>query len=1047
MRWPKARFVLQRCLEAIEYRLGLTVLLLLITLSSPSAYAQERWSSLSDQVFRRYTQDDGLPNPVCTAIAEDKDGFLWVGTEGGLARWDGYRFRPYLPDAHQPGALHDNWIVALHTDPRGQLWVGTSSAGLARYDREHDDFVTIPTGPGGLGSVSVTVIADDGSGKLWVGTDEGLDHFDPDTGGTTVLHHVAGDPASLPDDHITAVARDEGGNLWVGTTKGLVRRLAGSTFFMPVTLEGAPQATAISALFEDRDGRVWIGTNGHGAYVVNPSQANPQPVHETGGTGDALSGEWVNAIAAAEPGRIWLGTYGQGIVSVDAATGETVRIRNDPFLPRTLANDMIWALHRDRSGAMWVGTTDGLNRQQSVSGALLSVFGAGNRHGGISQGDILSMLPASDGTIWLGLPSKGIDIIDPVSGHTKVIAASAATPLTALPPAFIWSMTEIAGGDIYVGTFNGLYRTDIARSAVARVAVPGREPALGVTAVVSADNRLWLAGVKDGLWAIGTGPGPHPPSEHFDKTVMTDQRLTTLALGAQGDMWIGTRNGLNRLILATRKIEQIPAAPAVTGGLSAGYISSLMTDQAGRLWVATMGGGVNVLVGQHQGKPIFHTIGLADGLPNANVDTLLADRRGRIWAATDAGIAVIDPDNFTVHSLHQADGVAVSAYWANSGAVTAQGELLFGGVGALTVVRPDRYQPWDYHPPVVITEIRVGGTLVSATPFNDSDRDATLTITPDANSLSVEFSGLDFTAPEQNKYAYWLEGYDHDWVPIDATRRLAAYTNLPPGTYTLHLRASNRDGVWSQSTVHIPISVLPAWYQTIWWKLAEIAGVIGAGLFLMQRRTVYLRRRQRELERQVAERTAELETSKRQIELIAYQDALTGLPNRRMFTADFQKHLVLESRRAGRFALLLIDLDHFKLINDTLGHDAGDAVLIEAARRLQSAVRHSDCLARLGGDEFAILLTDTVDMAAAETICLRIVESFAASIPFNGIEMRTSPSIGMALYPSHGTTQDTLYKAADLALYDAKAAGRNTWRWHDPSTEGLTDFRALQPIR
>jgi diguanylate cyclase (GGDEF)-like protein len=201
------------------------------------------------------------------------------------------------------------------------------------------------------------------------------------------------------------------------------------------------------------------------------------------------------------------------------------------------------------------------------------------------------------------------------------------------------------------------------------------------------------------------------------------------------------------------------------------------------------------------------------------------------------------------------------------------------------------------------------------------------------------------------------------------------------------------------------------------------------------------------LERQVAERTAELEKSKRQIELIAYQDALTGLPNRRMFIADFQKHLVLESRRAGRFALLLIDLDHFKQINDTLGHDAGDAMLVESAARLQNAVRHSDCLARLGGDEFAILLTETVDMAAAEAICLRIVESFTAPIPFNGIEMRTSPSIGMALYPAHGTTQDTLYKAADLALYEAKAAGRNTWRWHDPTTEGLTEYRALQPMR
>jgi diguanylate cyclase (GGDEF)-like protein len=1038
---------MRRYRQASALLAGAVVLVLLAALSCSPATAQERWSAFSDPVFRRYTQDDGLPNPICTAMAEDSEGFLWVGTEGGLTRWDGYHFRAYLPDSKDPGAIRDNWIEVLHTDPRGRLWIGTSAAGLARYDREHDKFITYPTGPGGLSNVNVQTITDDGSGKLWVGTDSGLDHFDPDTGEVVTQHHQAANPNSLPDDHIVAIARDEGGNLWVGTMKGLARRSAGSADFVPVPLPGAPSATQISALFEDQDGRIWIGTNGHGAYVANPSQAIPQQVHETGVAGDPLITQWVYTIAAAEPGKIWLGTFGQGIVDVDVATGQTSRIHNDPFLPRTLANDTVWALHRDHSGTMWVGTTDGLSRQDSVSGALLSVFGASNRPSSISEGDILSILPVSDGTVWLGLRTKGIDIVDPVRGHLKTISPSTDNLEDTLPRAFLYSMAELPDGDIYLGTFKGLYRTDHSASAVRRVPIDGREINLGVTSVLMAEDKLWLAGVNDGLWSIGIDRAANTTPEHFGSADITDPRLTTLALGAPGDLWIGTRNGLNRMTLATRKIERIQAAPAEAGSLSAGYISSMMMDQAGRLWVATMGGGIDVLVGERHGKPVFHTINVADGLPDSNVDTVLADRRGRIWAATDTGIAVIDPDNFTVHSLHRADGVAVSAYWSGSGAITQQGELLFGGIGALTVVRPERYQPWDYHPPIVVTEVKVGDTSLPAAQFNDADGSAELIVSPDADSFSVEFASLDFTAPEQNRYAYWLEGYDRSWINADDTHRVAAYTNLAPGHYTLHLRGSNRDGQWSQTALHLPILVLPAWYQTIWCRMLEAAAVLGAGLIMVQRRTAYLRRRQRDLERQVAERTAELERSKRQIELIAYQDALTGLPNRRMFTADFQKHLVLESRRAGRFALLLIDLDHFKQINDTLGHDAGDAVLVEAANRLQNAVRHSDCLARLGGDEFAILLTDTVDMAAAEAICLRIVESFSATIPFNGIEMRTSPSIGMALYPAHGTTQDTLYKAADLALYDAKAAGRNTWRWHDPATEGLGEYRALQPIK
>lgn len=196
---------------------------------------------------------------------------------------------------------------------------------------------------------------------------------------------------------------------------------------------------------------------------------------------------------------------------------------------------------------------------------------------------------------------------------------------------------------------------------------------------------------------------------------------------------------------------------------------------------------------------------------------------------------------------------------------------------------------------------------------------------------------------------------------------------------------------------------------------------------------MFLRRRQRELMRQVAERTAELEQSKRRIEEIAYHDALTGLPNRRLFTQDICNLIAARERSAGRFALLLIDFDRFKQVNDTLGHDAGDALLVEAAKRLQATLRRSDRIARLGGDEFAILLDDlpaaSTERVTAEAICQRVIDSFTAVILYKDFEMRTSASIGVAVYPEHALSHEGLYKAADLALYEAKRDGRNTWRW------------------
>jgi diguanylate cyclase (GGDEF)-like protein len=198
----------------------------------------------------------------------------------------------------------------------------------------------------------------------------------------------------------------------------------------------------------------------------------------------------------------------------------------------------------------------------------------------------------------------------------------------------------------------------------------------------------------------------------------------------------------------------------------------------------------------------------------------------------------------------------------------------------------------------------------------------------------------------------------------------------------------------------------------------------------VQGRTLYLRRARRELERQVIARTAELRESQRQLQQIAYCDTLTALPNRRMFMEEFRELLVLAGLQGGRFALLLIDLDRLKHINDTFGHDVGDALLIEAAIRLQAAVRKSDCVARLGGDEYAVLLTQNPAAADIEAVCKRIVDSFALEIVVNAAGVKTSPSIGVAVYPEHGTAHDRLYKSADLALYEAKRVGGNTWCWY-----------------
>jgi ligand-binding sensor domain-containing protein len=347
-------------------------------------------------LFQTLTKDDGLPHQLATAITQDADGFLWVGTQGGLARWDGYRFHNYLPARDEPGALPDNVIWCLHVDGRGRLWIGTNSAGLARYDREHDRFIRVDLGTSAHGGARVGSIDDDAHGGLWLGTDSGLVHFEPDSGNTTRWHRANG----LPDELVNAVRHGADGSLWVGTEHGLVRRMPRRSDFIPVDLP-IPRGGAanIRSLFFASDGKLWVGTRTQGAFVVDPATLVATAITGSGeSTATEASGVVID-ILEVEPGVIWLSTFGQGIVIVDTRRGQTRRVRNEPAIPSSLPSDSVWALYKDRAGLVWAGSLRGLSRFDPGQQAIVTLLGKPGGNGVVRDSDVFSVMPKSDGRL------------------------------------------------------------------------------------------------------------------------------------------------------------------------------------------------------------------------------------------------------------------------------------------------------------------------------------------------------------------------------------------------------------------------------------------------------------------------------------------------------------------------------------------------------------------------------------------------------------------------------------------------------------------------
>ena len=1019
-----------------------------------------RWVGLSDTLFKHQTAAFALGGG--TTFVQDTSGFMWVGSQAGLMRWDGYNLRKYAADPQTPGSLPDSYVSSLHADKRGRLWIGTNSRGLVRYDANTDSFALHSTGQPGRRNATITAIIDDEEGGLWIGTHEGLDRMDAtgtvrrDTANAARASMSTGAPlaaatpanmlptdddlkSGLPEGGVVALLRDRHATLWVGTRHGLIKRDRAAAGFSAIPLQTRDgSAPSIERLYEDSTGRLWVGTRAHGAFIVDA--AGPHPVQESGAAA-GLATDRITSILETLQGETWLGIDGGGIVVVDSQDVATRRLRHHADAPTSLNDDNVYALYRDRSGLIWVATNNSVSLHDPQQRAVITLLGSGTRSDGLSQPNVPALIVTRTDQAWLSVGDGGIDVLDPVRGRVAQLRPDATRPLSALPKGRVMSLAEGADGVVCIGTLQGLYRSDAQGRHVTRINVPQRNDTAGVWALCYSNGILWVGGL-DGLWALDVRHAGAPALlRQEDALTLGDSRVTSIAPGADGWLWVGTRTGLVHLDTGSGLFERIPSDPTDPTRLPGTYVSSTLIDRQGRLWVSSFGVGVQILERKDaSGRLWFRSLGVREGLPHAGVNKMLEDARGDIWVSTDDGLAMIDAKTFAIRPLQRPQGVNVLAYWTNAGAVTTAGELIFGGQGGISIVRPELFTRWTYSAPVVVTDARAGTTPLSAGLLNQPQNGTSkpLDISAQDRGLTVEFSALDYSAPERNHYAYRLQGFDTDWIATEPTRRFASYTNLPPGDYTMELRGSNREGDWSQTSLQIPIRVLPAWNQTLWFR--GLASLLALALIggLVQARTLYLQRRQRELQSLVDERTAtllqrteELRASQQQLEQIAYIDPLTGLPNRRLFNDELRHQTALAARGGADFTLMLLDLDGFKQINDRYGHDAGDAMLEQTAKRLLRVMRESDRVWRTGGDEFAVLLPQTSDREAVDTICRRIVDSLAEPLLLKGTTMRVGASIGVALCPDHGEAPDALYKAADVALYAAKRGGRGTWRWHD----------------
>jgi len=1023
--------------------------------------------------FDHLSIEQGLSQANVNCILQDRRGFMWFGTQDGLNRYDGYVFTVFRHEPLDSSSLSQNWVSACLEDHRGALWVGTRG-GLDRFDPTSETFRHFPHDPSqaqGLSNDRVRSIYEDRQANLWVGAEGGgLARLDPATGVFTHYRHDPQNRNSLSHDTVAAILADPQGNLWVGTEGGGLDRLDPATGVFTHYRHDPSDAKSLSddrvlALYEDTHGVLWVGTREGGVDAFD--RAAGGFVHHRHRPSDpaSLSANSVGAIFQDQRGVLWIGTAG-GLNEWNPTHRTFVRYHSDPTDPGSLSDDQVRSLYEDKGGVLWVGTFAGLNKWNTRIEGFRS-FRAGPKGSGLSSSSVGSLQTDRQGVLWIAT-FGGLNRFDPRTGTFSYHRHRDSDPRS-LSDDRVNTLLVDREGTLWVGTFgSGLDRFD-GKVFTHYRHDPSDPKSLSGNVVSSlcedTDGVLWVGTYGGGLNRLDRArggfvryrddpPGSSGPNHDQIQVIYPDR---------EGFLWVGTDGGgLSRFDRHKGSSTWFHHDPKDPTSLSSDYVISFHEDTNGVLWIGT-DAGLNRWdpADRRSNRGRFERFGEREGLPNEVVYGILSDRRGNLWLSTVKGLSRFEPATKRFKNYNPSHGL--QSYEFNLGAYyqSPDGEMFFGGVNGFNSFHPDRIRENAHVPPVVLTGLWKSGQKVTLDrPLWETEE---IELSYRDYVISFEFAALDYTAPEQNRYAYKLDGLDDGWIDLGTLRR-ATYTNLAPGRYAFRVRGSNNDGVWSADGAVLRIRVIPPPWKTWWAYLSYVLALAVVVVGYVRAQAGKLAREEeysRKLARQVQERTRELEektqelvesnqelqVANQKLEEAALTDPATGLKNRRYVMTHIQEELALVERQyqtlpdpsdrrrsqAFDFIFLMIDLDGFKQVNDFYGHGAGDLVLIQVCELLKGACRKSDTIIRWGGDEFMVVGRG-MHRDHAEVLAERVRIAIEKH-PFDlgdGQNVHLSSSIGFAFYPFLPAST-TLVKGtqvvsiADRALYVAKTSGRNAW--------------------
>ena len=838
----------------------------------PDAAASGGVPEARPMYFEHLTMRDGLSQSTVMSILQDSQGYLWLATENGLNRYDGYSIREYRRERDNDHGLANDYIWSLAEDASGDLWLATSGGGVVRWDRRTDRFHHIrhnPKAPASLANDKVRALLIDRAGRIWAGTEDGLDRIDARTQQARHFKHVDGNPRSLQSDRIFALHIDSRGQLWVGTDAGLSRYDGEQDDFVNVELG---QSLRVRSIHSDHEGMLWIGTLDSGLIRLEPDTRRVSRFRHDAKVPGSLSHDRVLAILEDDAHRLWIATA-DGLNLFDPNSQRFTRYGRDADNPQSLRNDDIMSLYQDRGGVLWVGTRAGgashWNPHSWALGHYLSPLTRNVAVNAFAEGD--------NGTLWVGTSAGLVEIEMPGRREQRHGRGSGNPPLT---DERVMALLHDSRGALWVGTMaGGLVKVDAA-GGPARIFRHAAEdantlPADGVMSLYEdRGGQLWVGSFGGGLarFEPKTNGFVRYPVNREDSSGLGNPLASAIVEDQRGNLWIGTiGGGLDLFERGTGRFHHYRRREGDPLSLSDDTVYALHIDARGELWVGTAGGGVDHMIGSSEDPArvqFERPRGLAE-MRNQVVYGIESDAAGRLWLSTNNGLARFDPRSRSTKLFHEAHGLQAEEFNFNAHFRGRDGRLYFGGNNGFNAFVPDIEPAAAPPPPVVLTSASILDRAIPPSELPGAGRP--LLLDHDDKLVTFRFAALDFTSSANNRYLYRLEGFDAGWNNVEGEHS-ATYTNLDAGSYVFRVRAANADGVWNNEGLVIPVHVAAApWVtplaKTIYAALALLA--LGYLWDLHRRRRERERQYSRQLEETVQIRTRELEERNQQLQVLS----------------------------------------------------------------------------------------------------------------------------------------------------------------------------------